>query len=396
MIFKESTTNIITLPSRRGKGEVFTKLGRIPGAQMIYVSALACTRHRNVDFINLQRQGRLSFLMFDEVDMVTGDYIDKTKQAAAEIAAERSPSGIVLLTGCQSALLSTDYKLLTDEIEGEIGVPVRVHDGCRLCGFDEEEGGSSSIDRILYDFIRPAQRGAEVSVNLIGTAELDESNELLTVLKNAGVQTIRSLARCKTQADYQAMGGAHVNIITSTNDTELAVYLEEKLGIPWVCLGGIYSAEDLAASYEKLGALLNCAIDLSGQAEVLSEHLQQVKALTEGKTITVEDDGELAKWLLSEGFPVTALRINPHQGITKELRAWLQEHGVDVQNAMRGPGGKPGGGRPGGHGGHGGGRPDGPGGGKPGRGGPQTLKVGYAGAMAALENLKRSAGGDAE
>ena len=89
MIFKERTTNIITLSSRRGKGEVFTKLGRIPGAQMIYVSALACTRHRNVDFISLQRQGRLSFLMFDEVDMVTGDYIDKTKQAAAEIAAER-------------------------------------------------------------------------------------------------------------------------------------------------------------------------------------------------------------------------------------------------------------------------------------------------------------------
>ena len=381
----------ITLSSRRGKGEVFTKLGRIPGAQMIYVSALACTRHRNVDFINLQRQGRLSFLMFDGIDMVTGDYIDKTKQAAAEIAAERNPSGIVLLTGCQSALLSTDYKLLSDEIEQEIGVPVRVHDGCRLCGFDEEEGGPSAVDRILYDFIRPTQRSEIPCVNLIGTAELDESNELLTVLKNAGVETIHSLARCKTQADYQAMGSAHVNIITSTNDTELAIYLEEKLGIPWVCLGGIYSAEELAAAYEKLGQLLGCTIDLSGQAEALNDQLQQAKTATEGKTIIVEDDGEVAKWLLSQGFPVTAFKLNPHQGITKELRAWLQEHGVDVQSAMRG--GKRGGGRPGGPGGGrpGGGKP----GGKPGRGGSQPLKVGFAGSMAALETLKQSAGGNA-
>lgn len=397
MIFKDTTANIITLSSRRGKGEVFTKLGRIPGVQMIYVSALACTRHRNVDFINLQRQGRLSFLMFDEVDMVTGDYIDKTKQAAAEIAAERNPTGIVLLTGCQSALLSTDYKLLTEEIEAEIGVPVRVHDGCRLCGFDEEEGGPSAVDKVLYDFIRPAEKSAEVSVNLLGSTRLDEDNELLTVLKKAGVTSVRTLNDCRSWEDYQAMGAAHLNIITTPKDTELAVYLEEKLGIPWVCLGGIYSTEDLSAAYTKLGELLGCSIDLSEQAVELNKQLEQAKAVAEGKTITVEDDGELAKWLFTEGFPVTNVKLNPHQGITKELRLWLEEQGIKVESAMRGPGGK--GGRPGGPGGHpGGGRPGGHPGGKGGRpgghGAPQPIQIGYAGAMAALNNLKRSAGGD--
>ena len=391
MIFKDTTANIITLSSRRGKGEVFTKLGRIPGAQMIYVSALACTRHRNVDFIALQRQGRLSFLMFDEVDMVTGDYIDKTKQAAAEISAERKPTGIVLLTGCQSALLSTDYKLLTDEIEAEIGVPVRVHDGCRLCGFDEEEGGPSAVDKILYDFIRPAEKSAEVSVNLLGTARLDEDNELLTVLKDAGVTAVRTLNDCRSWENYQAMGTAHLNIITTPKDIELAVHLEEKLGIPWVCLGGIYSTADLTSAYAKLGELLGHTIDLSEQSDALSRQLEQTKAMIEGKTITVEDDGELAKWLFTEGFPVTTVKLNPHQGITKELRLWLEEQGIKVEGAMRGPGGK--GGRPGGHGGPGGGRPGGKGG-KPG-GRPEPMQVGYAGAMAALNNLKRSAGGDA-
>ena len=397
MIYRDTASHIITLPSHRGKGEVFTKLGRIPGVQMIYVSALACTRHRNIDFITLQRQGRLSFLMFDEVDMVTGDYISKTKHAAAEIAAERTPTGIVLLTGCQSALLSTDYKLLTEEIEDEIGIPVRVHDGCRLCGFDEEEGGPSAVDRVLYDFIHPSEKSTEISVNLLGTARLDENNELLSVLKGAGVTAIHTLNDCRTWSDYQAMGSAWVNIITTPKDTELAVYLEEKLGIPWVCLGGIYSADDLTAAYAKLGELLGCTIDLSEQADELNKQLAQVKPMTEGKTITVEDDGELAKWLFVKGFPVTAVKINPHQGITKELRLWLEGQGITVESAMRGPGGK--GGRPGGHGGPGGGRPGGHPGGKGGRpgghGAPQPILIGYAGAMAALNNLKRNTGGEA-
>ena len=382
MIFKETNTTV-TLPSRRGKGEVFTKLGRIPGAQMIYVSALACTRHRNIDFITLQRQGRLSFLMFDGIDMVTGDYIDKTKQAAAEIAAERSPTGLVLLAGCQSALLATDYKLLAKEIEEETGVPVRVHDGCRLCNFDEEEGGPSAVDKILYDFIAPVQKSSEPSVNILTSGTVDERCELPSLLSQAGVSAVRTLDSCRTWADYQTMGSAWVNIITTPKDTELATYLEDKLGIPWVCLGGIYSVDDLTVSYQKLGSILNHTFDLSEQTAKLTDLLADTKSAAEDKTITVEDDGELAKWLLTEGYPVTAVKLNPHQGITNEQRRWLDDHGVKIENPMRGGKGRPGGpgGKPG--------RP----GGKPGRH-PESLKLGYAGALEALHTLKRSAGGD--
>ena len=389
MIFKDTTANIITLSSRRGKGEVFTKLGRIPGVQMIYVSALACTRHRNIDFISLQRQGRLSFLTFESIDMITGDYIDKTKQAAAEIAAERNPTGLVLLTGCQSALLSTDYKLLAEEIEEETGVPVRVHDGCRLCGFDEEEGGPSAVDKVLYNFILPTERSAAPTVNILGSGGVDGHGELLPLLQSAGVQTVRTLNDCKTWAEYQAMGSAWVNIITTPKDSELAEYLEEKLGIPWVCLGGIYSVDDLTCAYGKLGQILGHGFDLSGQAAELTALLEQTKPFTTDKTVTVEDDGELAKWLLGEGFPVTAVKLNPHQGITKAQRRWLEEHGVKVENPMRGGKGGPGG-RPGGPGGPGkggkhGGRPDKH---------TESPKLGFAGAMAALNNLKHSAGGE--
>ena len=365
----------------------------IPGVQMIYVSALACTRHRNIDFIQMQRAGRLSFLLFSEVDMITGDYITKTKDAAAEIAAERSPTGIILLTGCQSALLSTDYKLLSEEIEQEIGVPVRVHDGCRLCGFDEEEGGSSSVDQLLYALIKPTVQSEELSVNILGSAALDADCELFSFLEAAGVQKINRLASCKSFAEYQEMGRAHLNILTSPQDAAIGEHLQETLGIPWVCLGGIYDCAELEASYQTLAEALGARIDTAPWQSRLTEKLHTVREKAGARPIAVEGDAEMAKWLLNAGFFVESLSFNPHQGLTREQRAWFEEHAKGLKIGGSGKGG------PGGGGGRGpgGGPGRGPGGGRGPQGhgvkGPQQLKIGYAGSIAVLEALENGMGG---
>lgn len=394
-------TNPIRLSSPRAGGEVFTKLMKIPGVQMIYVSALACTRHRSIDFIRMQRAGRLSFLLFSEVDMITGDYITKTKDAASEIAAERSPTGIILLTGCQSALLSTDYKLLSEEIEQETGVPVRVHDGCRLCGFDEEEGGSSAVDRLLYAFLTPDGKSAEPSVNILGSAEPDEDGELFSILKNAGVKKINRLAACKSFAEYQEMGRAHLNILTSPQDAAIGEHLRETLGIPWVCLGGLYDGTELETAYQTLGEALGYPIDVSEPTNRLADKLRSVREKAGKHPITVEGDAEMARWLLREGFSVESLRLNPHQGLTQEQRGWFEENAKDFKVEASGKGG-PGGGRGGKPGGPGGGRgpgrPAGAGNGRPqdsGAKGTDRLKLGFAGSLAVLEALENGLGGAA-
>lgn len=389
-------TRPVRLSAPRGRPEVFTQLARVPGVQMIYVSALACTRHRTVDFVELQRKGRLSFLMFNEVDMITGDYIQKTKDAAAEIAAERNPSGIILLTGCQSALLSTDYKLLCEEMEQEIGVPVRVHDGCRLCGFDEEKGGSSAVDKLLYSFLRPTQPSEELTVNILGTVQPDENSELFRLLKDAGVKKINHLSACRTFADYQEMSRAHVNILTSPQDIPIGLWLEEALNIPWVCLGGIYG-DELAAAYEKLGGILGAELDIAAYRNKLDEELSAVKAAAADRSVAVESDVELAKWLVMEGFCVESLQMGHHQGLSPEQRGWFSEHAptLRLEGEKRGGPGGPGGGR--GSGGPGGGRgPGGPGGGRPGKpgGAVSDVKLGYQGALSVLDTLKNSMGGE--
>ena len=103
---------------------------------IIYVGALSCMRHRGQEFTQLQREGRLSYLILNEIDYISGDYLEKIKDAAREIAAEEHPSALNLAVGCQGALLSTDYRMLIGELEKELSIPVRIDENCHLLGYD--------------------------------------------------------------------------------------------------------------------------------------------------------------------------------------------------------------------------------------------------------------------
>ena len=88
------------------------------GVFEIYMGSLSCMRHRGQEFYELQQQGRLAFLIMDEVDFVTGAYIDTIKKASREIFLKRNPRALRISAGCQGTLLSTDYRLDSDRPAG--------------------------------------------------------------------------------------------------------------------------------------------------------------------------------------------------------------------------------------------------------------------------------------
>ena len=128
------------------------------GVFEIYMGLLSCMRHRGQEFYELQQQGRLAFLIMDEVDFVTGAYIDTIKKASREIFLKRNPRALRISAGCQGTLLSTDYDMLADELAQELGIEVMVDKNCHLAGFNGYNKGTGwSHDRL--DSNRPAGRG---------------------------------------------------------------------------------------------------------------------------------------------------------------------------------------------------------------------------------------------
>lgn len=107
----------------------------------IYMGALSCMRHRGEEFYELQQQGRLAYLILNEIDYITGDYINKLKDAVRLAKAKHDPKVINVAAGCQGTLLSTDYDMLRSELEAELGIKVLFDKNCHLLGFNGHNKG---------------------------------------------------------------------------------------------------------------------------------------------------------------------------------------------------------------------------------------------------------------
>lgn len=134
-------------PPREGKGgpgghhggfSIVSLLDGKPKAQLLFVGALSCTRHRGFQMGELMRAGRMAVLCPTATDFATGRYLHQIVDAAVELSEERNTKEFVLMYGCQCALLSTDFELLAQELWEDHGIRLTVHAHCHLCRTDED------------------------------------------------------------------------------------------------------------------------------------------------------------------------------------------------------------------------------------------------------------------
>ena len=121
----------------RGRGEGYSVLVQEPGTHLLFIGSYSCTRHKGTEKMQLQRAGKLTFLCLQDIDWITGAYLEEIEEAAAEAAARYQPKKLILFAGCQVVLLSTDVNMLTQTLTDRLGIPVTFHQGCHLTGYGE-------------------------------------------------------------------------------------------------------------------------------------------------------------------------------------------------------------------------------------------------------------------
>lgn len=125
---------------RRGghsRGDGYSVLAQEPGTHLLFIGSYSCTRHKGTEKLQLQRAGKLTFLCLQDIDWITGSYLQEIEEAAEEVAARYQPKKLILFAGCQIVLLSTDVKMLTDTLSDRLGIPVIFHQGCHLTGYGD-------------------------------------------------------------------------------------------------------------------------------------------------------------------------------------------------------------------------------------------------------------------
>ena len=110
-----------------------------PSAHALFIGSYSCTRHSARGRMALQREGRLSFLCLQEIDWITGSYLQQIEAAAREIFDACAPAKLVLLGGCQLELLGTDLDALAKALSSELRLPVIFEKGCSL--IEKENAG---------------------------------------------------------------------------------------------------------------------------------------------------------------------------------------------------------------------------------------------------------------
>lgn len=125
---------------RGGHGSGYRAFVQEPGSHLLFIGSYSCTRHKGTERLELQKEGKLSFLCLQEIDWITGDYLSQIEEAAEEVARIYPVKKLILFGGCQLELLSVDFGLLTQQLTDKLGIPVEFHQGCHLVGYGQEGG----------------------------------------------------------------------------------------------------------------------------------------------------------------------------------------------------------------------------------------------------------------
>lgn len=133
---------------RNGGFSIRSLLDGKPNAQLLFVGSLNCTRHRGFQMGDLMREGRMAILCPTASDFATGRYLHQIVAAIVELSEERNSKEFVLMYGCQCALLSTDFELISQELKDEYDIYLSIHEHCHLCQKDDER---SHYDEIRKD-----------------------------------------------------------------------------------------------------------------------------------------------------------------------------------------------------------------------------------------------------
>lgn len=117
-------------------GDGYRQLVQEPGSHLLFIGSYSCVRHRGTERLQLQKEGKLSFLCLQDIDWITGDYLPQIEEAAREIL-QLYPEikKLILFGGCQLELLSVDMKAISKDISDQLGIPVVFHKGCHLVGY---------------------------------------------------------------------------------------------------------------------------------------------------------------------------------------------------------------------------------------------------------------------
>ncbi len=309
LIYSSPATLSFNSPGAKGYGVKRAGLA-VPESVMLLVSPSCCGRNTSLFKSSPEYKSRFFFQLLDDTDIVTGRHLMKINDACGEIldSLEKRPSAIMICITCVDALLGTDMERICRKVTEKYSVPCVA---CYMYALTREKRLSpmAYVRTSVYSLLEKQKRENR-DMNIMGFfSRLNDDSEIYILLKKAGIENIRELARCERFEDYKELSKANFNLVLNPESRHAAQDMQKRLGIPFIEMLRLYQPDKIHNQYSLLWNALGKDID---DSEYLNRTEERIKSFREKHgelrfavgEILNGDAIEIALMLVKEGFKV--------------------------------------------------------------------------------------------
>ncbi len=195
----------------------------IPEIEVLFVIPMGCGRHGSIAAFANGTADKLSFLLVQEVDLVSGDHLRYVEDAIEELILEKNPRGMIVCSTCMDDLLGSDYESIERYIENKYTIPIR-HGKMNPILLESNKSPEVMIQKTIYEFWSSVNIHSNY-INIIGSfGNLHPSCELIDIFNKYGFG-IKHISECKSFDEYMQMQNSVANLLVSPRGTVAVKHL---------------------------------------------------------------------------------------------------------------------------------------------------------------------------
>ncbi len=307
----------------------------VPEISVLFVIPMGCGRHGGVATMREGLAEKLSYLPIAEVDIVTGNHLEKTEKAVAELIKNEKPKGIMLFTTCIDDLLGSDYDSLFMRLEERHGIPI-VRGKMNPIMSLSRKPPAMMIYNSIHSFLKPLPK-KKGQYNIIGTpCPINPQSEIHEIMEKAGLPPLRHIGHYSHFEDHLEMAESEGNILINLPGLRAVENMEKKLGQSFHRMFSLTRPEGIRNNYRQLGEYLGRELEFSRYEDELKLLLEESRPALEGKTAVIGMNilaapFELARLLTETGMDVRYISAGFVRPYEREDMLWLAENAPQLQ-----------------------------------------------------------------
>ena len=284
----------------------------IPESRILFICPASCARIITLNAVRYNYKDRIDILALTEEDIVSGDYEQKTIDAACYVldVVKPRPKALILYVSCVDAMLGNDHSFQTEEI-----MKIYPDVNCfllKMCPITRYSGDLPMV-ALHHDMYAPLPKEIIPKERIVafigGNIALDPECELVKAISDGGYRPLHIQA-CDSYDDYLKVRASSLNMCLMPFAMSACRMLKERYGTPFLQYFARYDFPTIRGTIKEVCERLS--IQMPDVDAIESETSKALSACSEAigdielvidSTATLFPDA-LRKTLTDHGFKV--------------------------------------------------------------------------------------------